>query len=64
MISFYCNKIIGDLLMKFAFERLLKHCFEVYSGKTVRNGMPYILHPLEVMIKVESLPEKNRGFGS
>ena len=44
--------------MKFAFERLLKHCFEVYSDKTARNGMPYILHPLEVMSKVESLPEK------
>ena len=33
----------------------------VYSGKTGRNGMPYILHPLEVMSKVESLPEKNLG---
>ena len=44
--------------MKFIFERLLKHCVDVYSGKTGRNGMPYILHPLEVMNKVESLPEK------
>lgn len=44
--------------MKSVFERLLKHCVEVYSDKTGRNGMPYILHPLEVMNKVESLPEK------
>ena len=44
--------------MKSVFERLLKHCVEVYSGKVGRNGMPYILHPLEVMSKVESLPEK------
>ena len=44
--------------MKSVFERLLKHCVEVYSGKTGRNGMPYILHPLEVMNKVESLPGK------
>ena len=44
--------------MKFIFERLLKHCVEVYTGKSGRNGMPYILHPLEVMSKVESLPEK------
>lgn len=44
--------------MKFIFERLLKHCVDVYSGKTGRNGMPYLLHPLEVMSKVESLPEK------
>ena len=44
--------------MKSVFERLLKHCVEVYSDKTGRNGMPYILHPLEVMGKVESLPEK------
>ena len=44
--------------MKSVFERLLKHCVEVYSGKTGRNGMPYILHPLEVMSEVESLPEK------
>ena len=44
--------------MKTVFERLLKHCVDVYSGKTGRNGMPYLLHPLEVMGKVESLPEK------
>ena len=44
--------------MKSVLERLLKHCVHVYSGKTGRNGMPYILHPLEVMSKVESLPEK------
>ena len=44
--------------MKSVFERLLKHCVDVYFGKTGRNGMPYILHPLEVMSKVESLPEK------
>ena len=44
--------------MNSVFERLLKHCAEVYSGKVGRNGMPYILHPLEVMSKVESLPEK------
>ena len=44
--------------MKSAFERLLRHCVEVYSGKVGRNGMPYILHPLEVMGKVESLPGK------
>ena len=44
--------------MKFIFERILKHCVEVYSGKTGQNGMPYILHPLEGMSKVESLPEK------
>ena len=44
--------------MKSVFERLLKHCVDVCSGKTGRNGMPYILHPLEVMSKVESLPEK------
>lgn len=44
--------------MKSVFERLLKLCVEVYSGKTGRNGMPYILHPLEVMNKVESLPGK------
>ena len=44
--------------MKFIFERLLKHCVDVYSGKVGQNGMPYILHPLEVMSKVESLPEK------
>ena len=44
--------------MKTVFERLLKLCVEVYSGKTGRNGMPYILHPLEVMNKVESLPGK------
>ena len=44
--------------MKSVFERLLKHCVDVYSGKAGRNGMPYILHPLEVMSKVESLPEK------
>ena len=44
--------------MKSVFERILKLCVEVYSGETGRNGMPYILHPLEVMNKVESLPEK------
>ena len=44
--------------MKSVFERLLKHCVDVYSGKTGRNGMPYILHPLDVMGKVESLPGK------
>ena len=44
--------------MKSVLERLLKHCVDVYSGKTGRNGMPYILHPLEVMDKVKSLPEK------
>ena len=44
--------------MKSFFERLLKHCVDVYSGKSGRNGMPYILHPLEVMSKVVSLPEK------
>ena len=44
--------------MKSVFERLLKHCVDVYSGKVGQNGMPYILHPLEVMSKVESLPEK------
>ncbi|MBQ7394960.1 MAG: NADAR family protein [Lentisphaeria bacterium] len=44
--------------MKSVFERLLKHCVDVYSGKIGRNGMPYILHPLEVMNKVVSLPEK------
>ena len=44
--------------MKSVFERLLKHCVDVYSGRVGRNGMPYILHPLEVMSKVESLPEK------
>jgi len=44
--------------MKSVFERLLKHCVDVCSGKTGRNGMPYILHPLEVMDKVKSLPEK------
>ena len=44
--------------MKSVFERLLRHCVEVYSGKVGRNGMPYILHPLEVMSKVDSLPEK------
>ena len=44
--------------MKSVFERLLKHCVDVCSGKTGRNGMPYLLHPLEVMSKVESLPEK------
>ena len=44
--------------MKSVFERLLKHCVDVYSGKVGRNGMPYILHPLEVMNKVESLPGK------
>ena len=44
--------------MKSVSERLLKHCVEVYSDKTGRNGMPYILHPLEVMSKVESLPGK------
>ena len=44
--------------MKSVFEKLLKHCVDVYSGKVGRNGMPYILHPLEVMSKVVSLPEK------
>ena len=44
--------------MKSVFERLVKHYVDVCSGKTGRNGMPYILHPLEVMSKVESLPEK------
>ena len=44
--------------MKSVFEKLLKHCVLLYAGKTGRNGMPYILHPLEVMSKVESLPEK------
>ena len=44
--------------MKSVFERLLKHCVDVCSGKTGRNGMPYILHSLEVMSNVESLPEK------
>ena len=44
--------------MKFVFERLLTHCAEVYSGKVGRNGMPYILHPLEMMSKVDSLLEK------
>ena len=44
--------------MKSVFERLLKHCVDVYSGKAGRNGMPYILHPVAVMSKVESLPEK------
>ena len=44
--------------MKSVFERLLKHCVDVYSGKVGRNGMPYILHPVAVMSKVESLPEK------
>ena len=49
--------------MKSVFERLLKHCVDVYSGKTGRNGMPYILHPLEVMDKVKSLPEKIVALG-
>ena len=44
--------------MKSVFERLLKHCVDVCSGKTGRNGMPYLLHPLEVMSKVDSLSEK------
>ena len=44
--------------MKSVFEKLLKLCVKNYAGKTGRNGMPYILHPLEVMSKVESLPEK------
>ena len=44
--------------MKSVFEKLLKHCVEVYAGKTDRNGLPYILHPLAVMSKVETLPEK------
>ena len=44
--------------MKSVFEKLLKHCVEIYAEKTGRNGMPYILHPLAVMSKVESLPEK------
>lgn len=44
--------------MKFVFERLLTHCAEVYSGKVGRNGMPYILHPLEMMSNVDSLLEK------
>lgn len=44
--------------MKSVFEKLLKHCVNLYTGNTGRNGMPYILHPLEVMNKVESLPEK------
>ena len=44
--------------MKFVFERLLTHCAEVYSGRVGRNGMPYILHPLEMMSKVDSLLEK------
>ena len=44
--------------MKTAFEKLLKRCADVYFDRVGRNGMPYILHPLEMMSKVESLPEK------
>lgn len=44
--------------MKSVFERILTQCVDVYAGKTGRNGMPYILHPLAVMSKVDSLPEK------
>jgi len=44
--------------MKSVFERLLKHCEDVYSGKTGRNGIPYILHLREVEHKVYSWPEK------
>ena len=44
--------------MKSLFERTLKLCTEVYSGKTGRSGMPYIIHPLEVMGQVGTLPEK------
>ena len=44
--------------MKSVFEKLLKHCVEIYAGKTGRNGMPYILHQLAVMNKLDSLPEK------
>ena len=44
--------------MKWFFERLLRYCAKVYSSKVGRNGMPYILHPLEVMSKVDSLQEK------
>lgn len=49
--------------MVILFERLLKLCVETYSGKTGRGGMPYILHPLTVMGKVESLPEKIVALG-
>ena len=45
-------------MMNLIFEKLLKHCTAVYAGKSCRNGMPYILHPLAVMSKVKSLPEK------
>lgn len=44
--------------MRNIFERLLKHCADVYSGRSGRNGMPYILHPLEVMSAVVPLPER------
>ncbi|MBP5585904.1 MAG: NADAR family protein [Lentisphaeria bacterium] len=43
--------------MKDVFERLLKHCVEVYSGRIGRKGMPYIVHPLALMSAVMPLPE-------
>lgn len=49
--------------MKAVFERLLTHCVNVYSGRTGRNGLPYIIHPLEVMASVVSLPEKIVALG-
>ena len=44
--------------MRYIFERLLKHCADVYSDRIGRNGMPYVLHPLEVMSAVVPLPER------
>lgn len=44
--------------MRHVFDRLLKYLAESYSGRTGRNGMPYILHPLAVMAAADLLPEK------
>jgi GTP diphosphokinase / guanosine-3',5'-bis(diphosphate) 3'-diphosphatase len=46
-----CN--IDDLLTE-----ALRLAIDAHAGKRDKAGLPYILHPLSVMLAVESLPQK------
>lgn len=39
-------------------ERAIEIAARAHAGQTDKAGQPYILHPLRVMLAVNSLPEK------
>jgi (p)ppGpp synthase/HD superfamily hydrolase len=39
-------------------ERAIEIAVQAHHGQRDRNGLPYLLHPLRVMCRVETIPQK------